>query len=169
MRCPSCGKDLGEGMLPTRCPSCGASLARGKASRESVRAGAGRAAATRRSVEGLSGIGRGRRDGSYTAKRVVRLIIGFGLVALFCAILYVVAYRSELIGGKSVPDVVGWNAERAASRLESDGFSSTTVVSPTAGEAIGTVTKQDPAAGARVEPGSMVTLSVAGEVTTTAS
>ena len=81
----------------------------------------------------------------------------------------VVAYRSELIGGKSVPDVVGWNAERAASRLESDGFSSTTVVSPTAGEAVGTVTKQDPAAGARVEPGSMVTLSVAGGATTTAS
>ena len=161
MRCPTCGKDLGRGMLPSRCPSCGASLARRGASRESAKAGAGRAAQTRRSVEGLSGIGRGRRDGSYTAKRVVRLIVGFALVGLFCAILYVVAYQTELIGGKSVPDVVGWNGERAASRLESDGFASATTEDASTGGPAGTVTKQDPAAGARVEPGATVTLSVA--------
>lgn len=161
MRCPNCGADLGAGMLPTRCPSCGASLSRGRTSPADRRADARAARDTRRSVEGLSGVGRGRRDGSYTAKRVVRLIVGFAIVGMFCAILYVVAYRSELIGGKSVPDVTGWNAERAASRLESDGFPSTTVEVASTGEPVGSVSKQDPAAGARVEEGTTVTLSVA--------
>ena len=110
MKCPHCGADLGEGLLPARCPACGRGLGAG-ASRSNplaAREFAERAAASRRSVEGLSGRGRGRRDRSQTTKRVARILLAFVLVTVFCAVVAFVAYRAEIIGGRTVPDVVGY-------------------------------------------------------------
>lgn len=176
MRCPRCGRDLGEGLLPARCPSCGQGLSvedreagrpgardplHASRSRASLgRARAIRAAASRASVEGLSGVGRGRRDSSYLVKRVVRIIVGLALVAGFCGILYVVAYQTELIGGRSVPDVVGWRADRAMDRLRDDGFMPVTTQVPSTSEVEGRVVSTDPGAQARVERGSTVTVGV---------
>lgn len=162
MKCPNCGADLGEGVLPVRCPSCGGSLA-GSGSNTSIRrqrASADRAAASRRVVEGLSGMGRGRVRAGSSTKRAVRLICGLALVAAFCAIVYVVAYQAELVGGRSVPDVVGWRFERAVSALESDGLASTTVEVASPDQPEGMVVSTNPGAGSRADEGSTVTVEV---------
>lgn len=180
MRCPKCGHELGEGLLPARCPACGESLAgevrrggahlsgayaaqrRGPAERNlASRMSAGRAAASRASVEGLSGVGKGRRETSRIVKAVVRIILGFALVAAFCGIVYVVLYQTEVIGGRSVPDLVGWRAGRAVDELTDDGFLAATKEVATTEQPAGMVVSSLPPAGSRVEPGSTVTLEVA--------
>lgn len=163
MKCPHCGADLGEGLLPARCPACGRSLGAG-ASRFNplaARESADRAAASRRSVEGLSGRGHGRRDRSQTTKRVTRILLAFVLVAVFCAAVAFVAYRAEIIGGRTVPDVVGWSAQSAQTRLEECGFSVGVNEVTSTEQDPGKVVSEAPSAGARVASGSTVTIDVA--------
>ena len=157
MRCPNCGYELGSGLVPARCPSCGQPVG---ASRR-VRGGAARAEEARESVEGLSGIGAGRTDASDNVKRVVRLLVGLAIVAAFCVIVYAVAWQTELIGGRSIPDVSGWRSDRAVARLESDGFSTSIEEVATEEQADGMVVSTNPGAGTRAEPGTTVTLTVA--------
>lgn len=157
MKCPKCGKDLGEGLLPARCPSCGANLSPDVGHRN----GARMAAASRASVEGLSGVGRGRRDRSFTAKQVARLVIGFAVVAAFVGIVYVIAFQMEFIGGKTVPDVVGWRSERAVKEVESAGFEAETNEIDSTAQPEGMVVAAHPGAGTRADAGSTVTLDVA--------
>lgn len=163
MKCPHCGTNLGEGLLPARCPSCGQSLS-GKPARgnlHAARESADRAAASRASVEGLSGRGRGRHDRSQVTKRVTRILLAFVLVAVFCAAVGIVAYRAEVIGGRTVPDVVGWSAQSAQTRLEECGFAVGTNEVATSEQDPGKVVSESPNAGARIEPGSTVTIDVA--------
>lgn len=161
MRCPHCGQELGEGLLPARCPSCGKRLS-GASSTDAAasRASADRAAASRRSVEGLSGRGAGRRDRSHTAKRVARVLLGFVLVVAFAAAVVFVAWRSEIIGGRTVPDVTGWNSGSATAKLEEKGFSVGTNEVVDASQAAGMVVRETPEPGQRIEPGSTVTIDV---------
>lgn len=162
MRCPHCGQELGEGLLPARCPACGSRLSAGAShgAEAGSRASADRAAASRRSVEGLSGRGAGRRDRSHTAKRVGRVLLGFVLVAAFAAAVVFVAWRSEIIGGRTVPDVTGWNSASATAKLEEKGFAVGTNEVSDASRQAGVVVGESPTAGQRVDAGSTVTIDV---------
>lgn len=160
MRCPRCGHDLGEGLLPSRCPKCGHGLANAT-DRPRGRHGARRAAASRAGVEGLSGKGRGRYDVRDVVKRVVRLLVAFALMAAFAGVVYLALWQAEVVGGTKVPDVGGWRYERAVSELESKGFSTQVVEVTGAGADADKVMSTEPAAGVRAEPGSTVTVNVA--------
>lgn len=162
MICPRCKKDLGEGLLPARCPSCGQPLSSvaGSTGRER-RAQADHALASRKSVEGLSGRGRGRRDRSQGVKRSVRLVVGFAIVVVFCVLVYTVAYRAEIIGGRSVPNVVGWSQAQAENQLESKGFSVGVNEVSSSEQVAGRVVSTNPPVGSRAPKGSTVTLDVA--------
>lgn len=96
-------------------------------------------------------------------KRVVRLLVGFALVALFCALVYLVAYKAELVGGRTVPDVVGWRAERARDELEGHGFSVELVDAGSSDQDGGMVVSTTPSAGQRVDTAEPVEVYVAGE------
>lgn len=159
MICPRCSKDLGEGLLPARCPSCGQPL--GAASGRDARAQADLALASRKSVEGLSGRGAGRRDRSRVVKRSVRLVVGFALVAVFCLAIYAVAYRAELVGGRSVPNVVGWSQTQAENQLMSKGFSVGVNEVSSTDQVAGRVVSTSPMVGSRAPKGSTVTIDVA--------
>lgn len=153
MRCKSCGQDLGDGMLPARCPFCGANL-----SNRTDRRGAGGAAESRQSVEGLTGIGKGSRKGR--GGNVGRALVAVVLVAAFVAgVWYLLASLTQ--GTMTVPNVTGWRLERAQQELGSDGFSVTYSERPTLEGAAGTVVSQTPAAGEFVDAGSRVALVVA--------
>lgn len=160
MNCPNCGADLGAGLLPARCPECGKALGEASERGRGTRDSAARAAASRANVEGLSGMGRGRIRSGNTVKRVVRVIVGAAIAAAFCVIVYVVAYQAELIGGRSVPNVVGWRAEKAASELETRGFSVATTEVESSEQSEGMVVSTNPPAGTRVEAGGVVTIDV---------
>ena len=138
MKCPHCGADLGEGLLPARCPACGQGLGANvpRSNLHAARESADRAAASRASVEGLSGRGRGRRDSSQNNKRVKRIL-------------------------RTVPDVVGWSAQSAESRLTECGFSVGVNEVESSEQDPGKVVSEAPGAGARLDPGSTVTLDVA--------
>lgn len=114
MKCPQCGKDLGNDLLPARCPACGANL------RDSALvSGAQDASASRRSVEGLTGIGKGSAKGK--GRRKVQLALAVALVVAFC---FAVAWTLHWAQGtlRRVPDVVGWRYERAERELKSLGY-----------------------------------------------
>ena len=172
MKCPHCGRDLGEGLLPTRCPGCGSALSgakRGhKANRHEQRASADLAAASRRSVEGLSGMGAGRRSRGETGKRVARLFLGFLLVAVFCCLVFFMAYRAELIGGRTIPNVVGSGTEQATSRLSDKGFNVGVNEVESTEQLTGRVSTNPPA-GTRADKGSTVTIDVAKNPETAAA
>ena len=163
MKCPHCGRELGEGLLPARCPGCGQGLSANssRANLRAARESADRAAASRRSVEGLSGRGAGRRDRSHTAKRVGRIILGLVLVTAACAAVVFVAWRAELIGGRTVPDVTGWNQSSATAKLEEKGFSVGVNEVAAEGTAAGVVVSESPRGGERVEAGSTVSIDIA--------
>ncbi len=158
MKCPRCNAELGEGLLPARCPSCGQRL---RESGKDARAQADRALASRKSVEGLSGMGAGRRSRNSGAKRGLRVFLGFALVVVFCALVFVVGYRAEVFGGRSVPNVVGWSQAQAEAQLEKKGFSVGVNEIESAEQVSGRVVSTTPAVGSRVAPGSTVTLNVA--------
>ena len=160
MRCPKCGRDLGDGMLPARCPSCGHNLANAQDSPGGAR-GAERAAASRASIEGLTGYGRGRKDSSRGVKRVTRIAVAFVLIALFVGAVYVALYESQIVGGVMVPYVRGWGEQQAAGKLADKGFASESQPEAATDEAAGRVVSQDPPAGKRADRGSTVTLHVA--------
>ncbi|MEY8436595.1 PASTA domain-containing protein [Atopobiaceae bacterium 24-176] len=114
MKCPQCGKDLGDNLLPARCPACGANL------RDSALvSGARDAGASRRSVEGLTGIGKGSAKGK--GRRRLQLALALVLVVAFC---FGMAWTLRWAQGtmKHVPDVVGWRYERAERELKSLGY-----------------------------------------------
>lgn len=128
------------------------------ATRESVR----KAQDMRRSVEGLTGIGAGRKSSSFTAKRVGRILIAFALIAAFCGAIYFVAWKTEFIGGRTLPNVVGWHSERAVSELNGDGFENVVVNTvETADVQEGMVVSMNPGEGLRVEQDTTITLEVA--------
>ena len=102
-----------------------------------------------------------RRDRSQTTKRVTRILLAFVLVAVFCAAVAFVAYRAEIIGGRTVPDVVGWSAQSAQTRLEECGFSVGVNEVTSTDQDPGKVVSEAPSAGARVASGSTVTIDVA--------
>ena len=103
----------------------------------------------------------GRRDRSQTIKRVARILLAFVLVAVFCVTVAFVAYRAEIIGGRTVPNVVGWSAQSAQSRLEECGFSVGVNEVSSSEQDPGKVVSEAPAAGARIDPGSTVSIDVA--------
>lgn len=129
-----------------------------KATRES----AAKAEGMRRSVEGLTGIGAGRKSSSFTAKRVGRILLAFVLIAVFCCAVYFVAWQTEFIGGKTVPDVVGWHNERAVAELTEVGFTNIETTTQETDEIQeGMVVSTNPEAGLRVETDTLITVTVA--------
>lgn len=89
-------------------------------------------------------------------KAIIGLIVG---VLVLVAALGGGAYALELWGGKSVPNVVGLTEAEAIDRLETAGFSTSTV-SVKSDDVEGIVLRTDPAAGRRAEPGSEIVLDV---------
>lgn len=160
MVCPHCGTDLGDGMLPARCPHCGHNFANAT-DRACGASGVSRAAASRASIEGLSGFGRGRRDTSHLVKRVVRLLVGLALVGVFGSLVYLALYQAQVVGGVIVPDVTGWGADQAAAQLADRGFVSSLVEASSDAQLAGRVVCTNPPAGSRVGRGTSVTVTVA--------
>ena len=163
MRCPKCGAELGDALLPARCPQCGQLLARRAPKHDQTRPeGAPALAATlRKTVEGLSGRARERHAQEGSSKHSGRIVVGIALVLGFCAIVLLVAYQTELVGGRSVPDVVGWRQDRAVAELEADGFVTSLVDGDADQGEARMVIATSPAAGVRAAPGSTVSLEVA--------
>lgn len=128
----------------------------------STRESADLAYRTRKSVEGLSGIGAGRKDRSFTVKRVLRIVLGFLLIIIFCAVLYIAAWKAEVIGGKTIPDVVGWRQDRAVATIENAGFTNVVTAEVAADDVqAGMVVSVEPSEGMRVEADSTITVNVA--------
>jgi hypothetical protein len=168
MRCPRCSKNLGDGLLPARCPECGLKLSGGAGeSMSERRAHADQALASRMSVEGLSGRGVGRVHKGSGTKRTSRIFLGFALVVLFCGLVYFVAYKAEVVGGRSVPNVVGWSQAQATEQLEDKGFAVGTNEVETSEETEGRVITMSPEAGTRAARGTTVTIDVAVSATAT--
>ncbi len=140
MDCPKCGRYLGEGMLPARCPHCGANLSNPT---DSIRGS--KAAASRKNVEGLTGIGKGNTQGK--RRRYFQVFVGIVLVVGFGALLYYATSGFGTEGELSVPDLVGWNRERAEEELAKLGY--TAVVEDVLSEdgTSGLVVSQEPAPG----------------------
>lgn len=145
MRCPQCGYDLGDGMLPARCPQCGRNLAN-LADAPGVEEGARRAAERAAEVRPL---GEERRQAS-GPNRSLPVVL---LVVAVCLVVFAVfaSWRLELWGGSSLPDVVGWNATRATEKLTSLGYEVETVEEKDDG-AEGLVLSMSPEPGARMDP-----------------
>jgi hypothetical protein len=160
MRCPRCGRELGDGMLPARCPSCGHNLANLE-SAPGAEEGARRAAEAARDAR-AAGTGRSgapRRAGSGGTGRHVPVLALLGVVAAI-AVTALVSWRLELWGGASLPDVVGWNVERAEAKLEDAGYDVRRVERKDDG-AEGIVLDMQPSPGSRRDPsGTTVTLYV---------
>lgn len=87
-------------------------------------------------------------------------------VAVFLAALALLAafvtWRMELWGGRTLPDTVGMDQVQATQLLQDGGFSVATSEVVSDGN-VGKVVEQDPAPGRRVDPGSVVALSVGVE------
>ena len=152
MQCPRCGHELGDGMLPARCPNCGHSLAGAPGNTESVR----RAAESRARARGLAG--KRADDARYKAPKRYPVMALLGLLAL-AAVGLIFAWRLELWGGSSLYDMTGWNVERAEKTLVRDGYIVSSETEKADG-AEGTVIRQLPAAGTRLEQGAEVHLVV---------
>ncbi len=140
MDCPKCGRYLGEGMLPARCPHCGANLSNPT---DSIRGS--KAAASRKNVEGLTGIGKGNTQNK--RRRYFQVCVGIILVVAFGALLYYATSGFGTEGELSVPDLVGWNRDRAEEELASLGY--TAVVEDVLSEdgSSGLVVSQEPEPG----------------------
>lgn len=100
-----------------------------------------------------------------SAPRAPRRLSG-KMIALIVALVVILGaavaggtWAMELWGGRAVPNVVGMTQVDAAAQLEQRGFS-TAVVLTKSDEVEGIVLSTDPAAGARAEEGSSVTLSI---------
>lgn len=100
-----------------------------------------------------------------SASRAPRRLSG-KMIALIVALIVILGaavaggtWAMELWGGRAVPNVVGMTQVDAAAQLEQRGFS-TAVVLTKSDEVEGIVLSTDPAAGARAEEGSSVTLSI---------
>lgn len=129
---------------------------------QTTRSSANDAQQLRKSVEGLTGIGAGSHNRSHTAKRLGRILVGLLLVVVFGALLYLVAWKLEFIGGKTVPDVVGWRSARAQQVVEDAGFTHVVTKQTQTDEyQEGLVISISPDVGMRVDADSTITLEVA--------
>lgn len=129
---------------------------------QTTRSSADGATQLRKSVEGLTGIGAGSRKTSHTLKRVGRILLGLVLVAAFCAALYLVAWKAEFVGGKTIPDIEGYLVSRAEQVLEKDGFTSVSIAETETDEVQeGIVLSVSPEPGTRIDETSSVVLEVA--------
>lgn len=156
MECPSCGYDLGSGMLPARCPKCGHNLAN-LADAPRGAAGAAHAAEMREQARAA----RGPQDAAPEPGRRVLPLVVAGLLGVLALAGVVLAFNMQLFGGHTIPDVVGWNSERATRDLEQLGCTVTTTEEKADGQA-GMVLAMDPAPGGRAE-GAQVTLTISVE------
>ncbi len=157
MDCPKCGRYLGEGMLPARCPHCGANLSNPT---DSIRGS--KAAASRKNVEGLTGIGKGNTQNK--RRRYLQVFIGIVLVVAFGALLYYATSGFGTEGELSVPDLVGWNVDRAEEELAKLGY--TAVIEDVLSEdgTSGLVVSQDPEPGTPRPKFSEVTIRVSSSI-----
>ena len=71
------------------------------------------------------------------------------------------AYHAELIGGRTIPNVVGSGSEQATSRLVDKGFNVGVNEVESTEQLTGRVISTNPPAGTRVDKGSTVTIDVA--------
>jgi beta-lactam-binding protein with PASTA domain len=124
----------------------------------SLRDGGAAASERRRGVEGLTGIGKGSKEGA--ARRRHQLEVALGLAALCVVAVIVCVMVAQTRSVEGLIDVVGWNGERAQTYLEEQGFT-VTVNTVQSDETAGIVLSQDPAAGTRVQEGMHITLEVA--------
>jgi beta-lactam-binding protein with PASTA domain len=138
-------------MLPARCPRCGANL--GDIAGDEGERGAKAASTSRSAVEGLVG------NAGVQPRRHFRFLVAILIVALSVAGFVFIGYKSGLWGDLSVPDVVGWRAERAQSEVESKGLSVKTTEQKDDGQA-GFVLSESPSAGSMVARDATVTLTV---------
>jgi beta-lactam-binding protein with PASTA domain len=140
-------------MLPARCPKCGARLGN-----LSDAMGAESAQASRKSVEGLTGIGKGS---TANKKRHARQLAIAVVLAFFAgAVIFGCFYFAKQASATGLPDVVGWRTERAQEELEGKGYQ-VVVDEVASSEASGKVISMYPEAGTKVDEGSTVTLEVA--------
>lgn len=140
MDCPKCGRYLGEGMLPARCPHCGENLANPT---DSIRGS--KAAASRKNVEGLTGIGKGNTQGR--KRRYLQLLVGVILIVAFAGLL---SYATSGFGTEpelAVPDLIGWRVERAEEELADLGYTPVVEDVLSTDGSSGIVVAQDPPAG----------------------
>ncbi len=164
MQCPHCGYDLGDGMLPARCPSCAHNLANSSDAPRGA-AGAHAAAESRAAAAGLAGSGAqgvsggvAMRQRAHNRKRSALIALA-GIVAAVALGVFL-AWHLELWGGQSLPDVVGWNVDRATKELKTKGYTVSTK-DELSDEMEGLVVGMDPTPGSRNNPGSKVVLKVA--------
>lgn len=154
MRCPQCGYDLGDGMLPARCPQCGRNLANLNDA-PGIEEGARRAADQAARARDLGG----KRPTREKVHRRTPILLAIG-IALLIAFAAYVSWRLELWGGTTLPDVTGWNVTRATEKLTSLGYEVETVEEKDDGTE-GLVLSMDPEPGSRSQPeGSTITLHV---------
>ena len=79
------------------------------------------------------------------------------------------AYRAELIGGRTIPNVVGSGTEQATSRLSDKGFNVGVNEVESTEQLTGRVISTNPPAGTRADKGSTVTIDVAKNPETAAA
>lgn len=128
MRCQNCKRELGDGLLPARCPHCGQSPLKTNpknetAARKNLRDIVSHTRIAQMKREAPQQAARASRTAKNTAenskKRAKMMIIGFGAVA---GAVFIIALISFIGFGPHVPDVVGWQADRAKTTLEQTGY-----------------------------------------------
>lgn len=137
MKCPRCGHDFGDSLVPVCCPDCGYALSTG--SHESL--------VPPQTKTTSAPMSKGHA------------LIAISVVACLIALVIFVAYNLGLWGGTTLDNVEGWAASRAQARLEQEGFAVTTEERFDS-VAAGMVISQEPAAGSRVRSGAKVHLVV---------
>ena len=154
MDCPKCGRYLGEGMLPARCPHCGANLANPT---DAIRGS--KATASRRNVEGLTGIGKGNTSGR--RRHYLQVLLAIVLVGAFGALFWFALRGFGASDAPIVPDVVGWRVERATEELVGAGYGVVVEVTYDETQMDGIVLGQEPAGGVEAKAGTQVRVTVA--------
>lgn len=128
MRCQNCKRELGEGLLPARCPHCGQSPLKANpkdetAARKNLDDIVRHTRIAQMKRETPQHVARTSRTAKNTAetskKRAKMMILGFGGVV---GVVLVIALISFIGFGPHVPDVVGWQEDRAKTTLEQTGY-----------------------------------------------
>lgn len=162
MRCPHCSYELADGMLPARCPECGHNLAN-ICDTNSALANAKKLATQRRGFRSRQFADDGEtmtaalvRKHPWDGKaKYIALLLCIAAVGLVVFVLW----HMQVVGGVTLPDVVGWRIERAQPQLERAGFKVRTT-SKLADEPEGLILEMDPKPQARIIPGTTITLVV---------
>lgn len=95
----------------------------------------------------------------FNKKKLIIVLLIVVLLALLGAGAVYASYNLQIWGGKTVPDVIRQTEDAAKERLNEDGFD-VSVHYVVADDVEGIVLSSDPAAGARVEEGSTISLDV---------